>query len=192
MSTADWIQLAVGAVLFVTLLAVFWYAWETRNMVKEIREQRYDSVRPVIDIKWLGEEPTPFEMPDPGAQERMAVGLAAKEGNLPPGLQCALNNVGLGPAIDVHSFILGWNNERRQNERRQCDFGTIAQGQVTKYMTFSLEQKDDKKALVVFYKDVYGRLFESSREVSLNTQNKNLDIGPLKIRAIPQSHTTQQ
>lgn len=181
MSTSDWIQVSVGIVLFVTLLAIFWYAWETRKMVKEIREQRYDSVRPVIDIKWVGEEPAPFEQPDIHAEERRNVGLADEKGNLPSRLNCALKNVGLGPAIDVYSSVLGIDSQQQRN-----DFGTIAQGQTTEYMRVFIEQKESHGTLVVFYQDVHDRLFESSREVSPNTQNKRLDIGPLKIRAVTQ------
>lgn len=34
MTTSDWIQLSVGIVLSLTLVAVIWYAWETRKMAK--------------------------------------------------------------------------------------------------------------------------------------------------------------
>ncbi len=50
MSLAEWIQLGVGVVLLITLGAVLWYAWETRNRRLEMQKQREESLRPIIDV----------------------------------------------------------------------------------------------------------------------------------------------
>ena len=48
MTITDWIQ----AISMVVLVAVtIFYAWQTKKTVSEMREQRYDTVRPVIDIQ---------------------------------------------------------------------------------------------------------------------------------------------
>ncbi|MCD6453444.1 MAG: hypothetical protein J7K77_04075, partial [Dehalococcoidales bacterium] len=120
------------------------------KMAKEMREQRYDAVRPIIDIQ----------------RDR--------------GLVCILHNIGLGPAIDVRSFI-----QYHKQERRPWEFGTLTSGGKTEEMILSLEHEDNRMVLVAYYKDIYGRRFESSREVSIGeTPNSNWVIGPLKIRPV--------
>jgi len=132
------------------------------KMAEEMREQRYDAVRPVIDI--INIEQTPLEL-----------ARQAYEKKPPNELRCKLCNVGVGPAIDVYSFV-----QPPSHERQRHHFHTIAIGKETIPMNLSLEQKDDRWFLVAYYKDVYGQCFESSREVRVGVVNPD----PLKFRNI--------
>ena len=91
-------------------------------MAEEIEKQRYDTVRPVIDIE-LSQEP----------KDLMELGYSERESVLSRGLRSILINRGIGPAIDVFYHSLKDNN------------GTLF--------------------FVVTYRDVYGRLLESKKEL---------------------------
>ncbi len=122
------------------------------KMAEDMREPRYDAVRPVIDI--INIEQTPSEL----AKQAYA--------NKPPNkLRCKLCNVGFGPAIDLYSFV-----QPPSQERRRHDFHTITIGK-EKSERLSLEQKEDRWFLVAYYEDVYGRCFESNREVRVGVVN---------------------
>jgi len=134
------------------------------EMAEEMRDTRYDALRPIIDI--VNMQQMPIEL---------AHQAYAKEP--PKELPCKLCNIGVGPATDVYSFVYHDSGERR---RRSLD--TIVIGKETGPERLSLAQKDDHWFLVAYYKDVYGRWFESSREVRLGAVNPD----PLQIRQIPE------
>ena len=138
------------------------------KMAEEMREQRYDAVRPVIDI-----------YRDQTDEDKLPEAFAGKSGDTSRGLACVLHNIGLGPAIDLYSFVQNPFSGKRQH----YDFGTIATGEKTPKMNLSVKQKDGRMALLAYYKDVYGRAFESSREVS-SDKEKGWQLGPLKIRPV--------
>jgi uncharacterized glyoxalase superfamily protein PhnB len=48
-----------------------------------------------------------------------------------------------------------------------------------------LEQRGNCRALVVYYKDVYGNSLESIREVSVNKDKGAVNISPLRISPLP-------
>lgn len=143
------------------------------EMAEEMREQRYDTVRPVIDFEHRESELTRI----------IAKGVTIKEEEeiiYSCGLRCVLHNIGIGPATDVYSFTLTVSSERRQ-----WDFGSLTiKGEMTPEIPLFLEQKGDRRFLVAYYRDVYGRCFESSREVSVDMEKNAWSIGPLKIRKI--------
>lgn len=144
------------------------------KMAEEMREQRYDTVRPVIDIVTMELSP----------RELFKLAYAAKEGKLPKDLPCKLRNVGVGPAIELYSFIE--DVEDTKGNPRRWDFGTlpVATGKeewgYTREMRLLLMQRGNQMALVAYYKDVYGNPFESSREVRVGAVNPD----PLQIREI--------
>jgi len=172
---ADWAQIMLTGGL-VTITGLYTIATQKQaeasiKMAEEMREQRYDTVRPVIDIVTMGLS----------SLELAKLAYAAKEGKLPKDLPCKLRNVGVGPAIEVYSFI-----EDAKGETCRWDFGSIpvAIGEEemghTLEMPLSLQQRGEHKALVAYYKDVYGRWFESSREVRIGA----VDPDSLQIREI--------
>ncbi len=158
----------VGVTVLYTLSAN-WQAVASMQMVKEMKEQRYDSVRPVIDIQRVV------------SSETQAIeAYAAIHDDTSHGLSCILCNIGLGPATDVYSFI-----QDSEQVRRRLHFDTLPIGGKTVLpMSLSLEQEDDRIALVVYYKDVYGRAFESRREVIADKEKHGWEIHPLQVRLI--------
>ena len=115
----------------------------------------------------------------------------AREGIFPQYLPCRLRNVGVGPAIEVYSFI-----EDDRGETRRWDFHTIPvaigkeQMGYTDEVRLLLEQRGNCRALVVYYKDVYGNSLESIREVSVNKDKGAVNISPLKINPLPKKGDT--
>jgi len=164
----------IAVVTLVLVTAV--YAVQTTSMAKEMREQRYDAVRPVIDIEWwpaAGEE----------GYVRVAGVLAIEKGKppqsqLPDKLTCILRNIGLGTATDVYSFVQAGTQPDDECHRPRA-LGTLAKNEATDKWPLFLKQKDDHKFLVAYYRDVYGRCFKSSREVSRDEVRGNLKLGTL-------------
>lgn len=172
MTTSDYALISIAAVQAIAMMVLVgvtsYYAAQTRKMAKEMLNQRYDIFRPVIDIDPYKSEP----------KELAKEAYKAKNGALPEHLMCLLRNVGVGPAIDVLSYVY--------YERRWLhSFGTIATiGTDLDPMQLSLEGKNNRKVLIVYYKDVYGRCFESSREVSVDREKGTWKLGPLEAHKI--------
>jgi len=179
MTATDWVQ----AIAMVVLVGVtIFYAWQakkardsaeasaqaSKRMAEEMRNTRYDAFRPIIDIVEMKIEPV----------ELAKQAYGAREGKFPE-LPCILRNIGVGPAIGVSSFIIVPSNAMR----RSWDFGTIAVREATSEMRLSLEQTGDRMVLIAYYKDVYGRDFESRREVTLDKERSGWKIHPLETEA---------
>lgn len=162
---ADWAQILLMIGL-VTITAV--YAYSTEKMAEEIKEQRYAAARPKIDIQ------RDIDVADVARQTLEA--NAALSEDTSHGLSCILHNIGVGPAIDVHSFI-----QHPERGRLPWNFVTLAAGGKTERKNFSLKHENNRMALVAYYKDIYDQVFESSREVSIDkVGNAKWEIGPLK------------
>ena len=177
---SEWAQILlllglVGVTGFYALSATR-QANASKEMAEEMKDARYDALRPIIDIVEQTVEP----------REMATRAYNAKEGIFPKKLSCQLRNIGVGPAVEVYSFI-----EDARGETCRWDFGAIpvAIGEeemgYTCEMPLSLQQRGEHKALVAYYKDVYDNPFESSREVCLDREKSALKIGPLKIRPLP-------
>jgi len=107
---------AIGTIALALATAV--YAWHTRRLAQEMKEQRYDTARPIIDIQR-------YASPE-RAVSALGEEMTAREGKLPSGLLCILHSIGLGPAIDVYSFV-----RMATGVRCRYDFGTLAVGEHT-------------------------------------------------------------
>jgi len=156
------------AALTTLVLITAWYAKHTATMAKEMREQRYDAFRPIIDIVEMPIETT----------ERVKKAFDAGDGKFPEELPCVLRNIGVGPAIGVSSFIIVPSN----GGQRSWDFGTIAVGEKTSEFRLSPQQIGDRMFLVAYYKDVYGRDVESRREVTLDKERHGWKIHPMETQ----------
>jgi len=194
----DYIQIALMAILVGTTI---FYAYQAKKandsakasaqasakMAEEMKEQRYDAVRPIIDIVNTRMEP----------MELAKQVYGAKEGKFPNGLPCMLRNIGVGPAIEVYSFI-----EDAEGKPRRWDFGAIPvaigeevnrytreireeEVEYTREARLFIQQRGEHRTLVVCYKDIFDNPFESSREVSVDKERTRLEIGPLKIPKLP-------
>lgn len=156
------------AALTTLVLITAWYAKHTATMAKEMREQRYDAFRPIIDIVEMPIEPT----------EQVKKAFDAGDGKFPEELPCVLRNIGVGPAIGVSSFIIVPSN----GGQRSWDFGTIAVGEKTSEFRLSPQQIGDRMFLVAYYKDIYGRDVESRREVTLDKERHGWKIHPMETQ----------
>jgi len=166
---ADWGQviLMIGLVCVTAVYASSTkkQAEANEKMAEEMREQRYDSVRPIIDIA------------KPQSSDVSAIGeqTANNEELETHGFSCVLHNIGLGPAIDLYGFI---QVLRETYIQERYDYGTLAKDGKTIPLRLSIKSENGKKYLTAYYKDVYGRGFESKRELIGETGNWKL--GPLK------------
>lgn len=190
MAITDWIQVILMVVL-VGVTAI--YAWRTHviskgtekqadasvKMAEEMMEQRYDAVRPIIDIQWEHSTDT-RALGEAASLEPEQLSYYVSEG-----LKSILHNIGLGPAIDVYSFV-----QFLPSKQRRCDFGTLVIGGETVPRHLSLNQEGDRMFLRAYYKDVYGRWFKSSRDVII-IQERSRALGPLQIRPIPEEELNQ-
>ncbi len=182
MTPTDWIQ-AISMVVLVIITVV--YAWRTHaiskatkkqaeasvKMAEEMREQRYDTVRPVIDIY---REQSP--------EEQISEALSARDGDTSHGLSCVFHNIGPGPAIDAYSFV----QNPFSGEGQRLEFGTLAAKERSHKMKLSLNQEGSRTTLVVYYRDVNNRSFESRREVSI--ENNNWILSPLRITLLKEEN----
>ena len=128
------------------------------KMAKEMKKQRYDAVRPVIDIQI-------------GGMERVV------ENQTSYILSFTLHNIGLGPAIGVCSVT-----PTPIGGRWRWDYDTLAAGGRKKVTNFSMEQEEGLLTVSVHYTDIYDRHFESGRQVNIDNEKVDWKIGPLLIR----------
>jgi len=179
---------AIAVLALVVVTAV--YAWLTRDMSKAAREQtqraaelaeetrtsRLDSLRPILEIR-------PVEVLH--SHVLLKQGLLAKEGRLPPNLNCSVRNIGPGPALNV--LLHTWRPDLE--EPGSLQLGAIAAGENVGARELHLEPADeaDKRLLRVKYEDLYGRKFLSSREVQVVPREGTFEIGPLRVQGIEES-----
>ena len=177
---AEWAQiilmLGLVAVTLIYAMSAIRQANASEKMAKEMENQRYDTVRPVIDIQW---------QPDAKEEELVrAAGVMAIEGGEPPQSQlpdkltCVLRNVGVGTATDVYSFIqAGTQPDDECHQLRPLCLLQI--NGVSEEWPLSLKEIDNHKFLVAYYRDVHNRCFQSIREVSRDEKRGNLKLDPL-------------
>ena len=95
------VQAGVGLVLTLTLLAVLWYACETRKLAKEAREQRLDLDRPYLLLEVRNLDALEWkDLNDPSAGEP---DVAA---TYPKSVTYHVYNAGRGPAKEIVTTLL--------------------------------------------------------------------------------------
>jgi hypothetical protein len=163
--TAEWVQIILTIGLL-TVTAVYAASTEKQaqaniKMAEEMREQRYDLARPVIDIQF-----------EETAEALISAGISVSSDNYSSGLLCKLQNIGVGPAVDVHSNIQ-W-----QSKSIPIDIGTIAVNDSTKKAeNFTVIKDNDSLIVKIYYQDIYGRNFESSRKVLTGQTESSAESG---------------
>jgi hypothetical protein len=153
-----------------TITAV--YAWSTEKMsranekmAEEMQNQRYDMARPVIDI-----EVKPVSNLELAKQAYTEIGKL----KLPKNFSCKICNIGFGPAIDTYITTLLDDNKPARNK-----LGVIKVNDELRNISLSFEERDENKLLIVYYRDIYGRSFESTREIIMSLQYKSYTFGIL-------------
>lgn len=183
LNASDGIQIGVGVVLTFTLAAVFWYAWEARKqakaterMAEEMLETRHGDVLPVIDF-----------IPEAGrGVDRIAEALRIQEGILPETLHGRLENIGFGPALDLKFQMNLHGMEPNWKHIPRVEVGQPAQDGLARKQEWHifLESVDDfVKRLWVEYHNVYGRPYQSWRDVDFDVETGNTTVGPLHTEA---------
>lgn len=146
------------------------------EMAKEMQNQRYDTFRPVIDIEDVRPGP-----PTNRVSKQQTTDEEKISGNF---FECVLRNYGAGAAIDVYS--------PRRYSSVEPDSWCIGNIQAKEYKemvtsesgpAFLKANKIGKQwFLVAYYRDVYGRCFESKR--SVNIEDELFNIGSLQHREL--------
>lgn len=183
LNASDGIQIGLGVVLTLTLLAVFWYAWEARKqskatvqMAKEMVESRHGSVLPFMD----------FVTERGRGVEVIAEALRIQEGNLPETFHGRMENIGFGPALDLKFQIKLHDMEPNWKHIPRVEVGQPAQDELARTQAWHifLEPVDDfVKRLRVDYHNVYGRPYQSWRDVNFDVETGNTTVGPLHTEA---------
>lgn len=159
MTLADYLQIylqiAVGAVLLLTLLVVLWYTWEARRTAKATvalaevtAKSRLDSMRPILIFRGQ----TDSQLTD------VVYGTDALSG--------AIVNIGKGPALDVNASRLGRISPLREGELclRQIP---LAEGEKSGSRELLLE---------LTYKDAFGTRRRTTEKLVRKDPNSYLII----------------
>ena len=169
-----WLMFGLVVVTSLYALSAHKQADASVKMAEEMEKQRYDTIRPVIDIQHA----------EDGAR-RLGELAASKNEIVSGGLPCILHNIGLGPAIDVYSFT-----QLNSDKYHRYDFGILGIGGKSDPKTLSVDSEGNRNRLIAYYKDTYGRKIESSREVQDREEGAGVtggtkwELGPLQIRVI--------
>jgi len=161
-------QLIEIIVLLGLVLITAEYAIHTRIMAKEMQNQRYDTFRPVLDI-------------DINTVHKIAIEPDANTYDPEITLTYNTHNVGIGPALD--GCIL-------TPEPNRSDLGTLTtirdSEAIGDYRSghINIEKENLPAMIIAYYKDVYGRCFESKREIRLAEDKENVDLGTLEHRKL--------
>ncbi len=173
MDTSEWVQVGVGIVLTLTLGAVLWYAWETRKLAKETREQRILATRPALLLYPLAQD-----LIEGSASEIFRLVFSSSPDNTP----VKIANIGAGVAIDVRVPYL--DPEYGPKERVMDYLHTGAHE--TEKRFYLAPTNGDQKALRVVYSDIFGNRYESVRKF-YKEGTDSFVFTPITIGEIPTS-----
>jgi hypothetical protein len=146
----------------------------SHKMAQEMANQRYVTVRPVIDITM-----TPLS----DAALARQIYLPIQQLKLPDNILCKLSNIGIGPAIDVYYYTS--QQDKKQVKR---ELGVLKINEETDDLLLYVEQRNEESLLTVYYKDIYGRTFKSTRK-ALITEEKIYKLGPLNTTLAEEEKT---
>jgi hypothetical protein len=154
------------------------YALHTKTMAEEMKEQRYDMFRPVIDIEEINSDLGPGYL---GINDRQTTDDEKISTNP---FECVLRNYGAGAAIDIYSVY-----EHIRSGVIRPSIGNIQANESKKIRSVPNDLKFIKAQklgsqwfLVVYYRDVYGRCFETKR--SVNLEGETFKIGSFTYRKL--------
>lgn len=167
MTPSEWIQLGGSVVLFFTLLAVLWYAWEARqmtkaakeqveasvNMAEEAKQQRRDSVKPVVVFRGYVTGTKGGDILSNIVD--VAGGLAG----------IALDNIGIGPALDVRAL-------RPLRFLPPLGSGEHSAAFTLEDVTEGERRSGHELMLEVTYKDVFGNSVVTLQKLRRNEQHQ--------------------
>lgn len=159
------------AVLTTLVIVTMWYAKSTRKMAKEAENQRYDTFRPVIDIEDVRPGPITTHV-----NKRQITDEEKISHNF---FECVFRNYGAGAAIDVYSPYQH-SKQRIGNIQAKGSKEIVTNRNDVGFIR--ARKIGNQWFLVAYYRDVYGRCFESKR--SVNLEGEIFKIGSLKHRKL--------
>lgn len=148
-------------------------------MATEMRRNRQDSVRPVLNI--AGELPT-----------SLRDAILESQGNIPKFAQVAFKNIGAGPALHVQCIFYRDDGEPSpvltvgavEAGLRYPGSGDIGDPRLTSLRIPVTTTEGGVHQISVTYEDVYGIRWESIRELSYNDAISGYELGPLIVHRI--------
>ena len=126
------------------------------KMATEMQNQRYDTFRPVLDI-------------------RMNPLLVTSK--KPIKITYEINNIGVGPALDGHLLT---------PEPKKIDLGTLTTIRDSDAIgdygrgTITIQKENLPGTIIAYYKDVFSRSFKSEREICLAIEENDVTFGTLR------------
>ena len=168
------VQGAVALVLLFTLVAVLWYALETRKMRLEMQRQGLDSFRPIVDLVLI----------EPKADALINHGVCITKGEFQDYVDFELSNMGVGPALELEVSLIHPTQVFITPERG----GTLPR----ESMPITIHLKKEVNApprsptpagssVVATYLDVYERKWESKRELEFHACKDQFDTEEHRI-----------
>ena len=170
MNTGDGIQIGVGIVLALTLGAVLWYALETRKLAREAREQRLLSTRPILLLSPLAREDATGS-----AEAGLPLGF---RGAVPDTTPVRIINVGTGVAVEAR---VPYKLELQDPDERVIDYLRAGSDDVEhNFYLVPKEGRANQRVLRITYYDVFGNLYESTREFHKEPDSQLSQFTPLR------------
>ena len=180
MSTGEWIQVGVAVVLTLTLGAVLWYAWEARRqtaasvkMAQEMREQRLLATRPILLLSPLVEEHGRWN--DGIGSETIRLALPGPLADTTP---VRIINVGTGVAVET---TVPYKLELQHPRERVIDYLPAGSDDIEhNFYLAPKEGRPDERVLKITYCDVFGNIYESTREFHKEPDSQSYAFTPLR------------
>jgi hypothetical protein len=160
------------------VVVTVYYAVQTRITVKEMKDQRYDAFRPVIDFDEINNDQGPAFMRTDNRPTTDDEKISTNP------FECVLRNYGAGAAIDIYSIY-----EHISPKASRASIGNLQAKESKNIRSVPNDLKFIKARkigsqwfLVVYYRDVYSRCFETKRRVSL--EGDSFKIGSFEYREL--------
>jgi hypothetical protein len=184
MNAGDGIQIGVGVVLALTLVAVVWYGWQARKqaeasarMAEEMREQRLLTTRPILLLS-----PVAQEAGTGTAEEGLRLALP---GPLPDTTPVRIINIGPGMAVEIR---VPCKLAAESPHEAMIDYLSCGSEKVVPVFYLAAEQGDSSQRILrITYQDVFGNRYESTREFRKEPDSQDYVFAPLVYRELPRT-----
>lgn len=177
MNISDWIQMAVGIVLFMTLWAVLWYAYETKKMRHEMLESRFASFQPIIVMgRW------PASLEESEQEVAVVLGATIKYRTWPPDRKVVreetviynrawVYNLGPGVALNVRFLLETPSRKNTTATRSGPELKALGPDEVYELLLGEFgDRMTGRCDLTAEYDDVFGRRWCSGLELVYDSQ----------------------
>jgi len=171
------VQAASAVVLAATFIAVAYYACQTRKLVKEAREQRLVTTRPILLLSPLALERGRWD--DDIADQILRLAL---RGPLTDTTPVRVINIGQGVAVGIR---VAYKPPEQDPRERVIDY--LVSGSDDVERNFRLAPKEglgNRRTLQITYYDIFGNKYESRREFHKDPDSNRYVFTPLVQREV--------